>query len=75
MRYDLTPLACAVVKHHTACMRTRHLDLIYITNAGKQMKKHSTTVLSAMMTGMNDRDDPNDQVRYHTFCLVSLSFK
>jgi len=27
-----------------------------------QMKKHSTTVLSAMMTGMNDRDDPNDQI-------------
>eukprot|EP00040_Diaphanoeca_grandis_P032327 m.195702 g.195702 ORF g.195702 m.195702 type:complete len:1632 (-) comp32581_c2_seq1:207-5102(-) len=26
----------------------------------EQMKKHSTTVLSAMMTGMDDRDDPND---------------
>ena len=28
----------------------------------EQMKKHSTTVLSAMMTGMDDRDDPNDLI-------------
>lgn len=27
-----------------------------------QMKKHTTTVLSAMMTGMDDRDDPNDLI-------------
>jgi hypothetical protein len=28
----------------------------------EQMKKHSTTVLSAMMTGMDDRDDPSDLI-------------
>jgi hypothetical protein len=28
----------------------------------EQMKKHSTTVLSAMMTGMDDRDDPTDLI-------------
>lgn len=28
----------------------------------EQMKKHSTTVLSAMMTGMDDRDDPLDLI-------------
>lgn len=28
----------------------------------EQMKKHSTTVLSAMMTGMDDRDDPMDLI-------------
>eukprot|EP00039_Didymoeca_costata_P018820 m.335101 g.335101 ORF g.335101 m.335101 type:complete len:1638 (-) comp17516_c0_seq1:85-4998(-) len=28
----------------------------------EQMKKYSTTVLSAMMTGMDDRDDPNDLI-------------
>ncbi len=26
------------------------------------MKKHTTTVLSAMVTGMDDRDDPNDDI-------------
>eukprot|EP00042_Codosiga_hollandica_P058679 m.888514 g.888514 ORF g.888514 m.888514 type:complete len:837 (+) comp59932_c0_seq4:158-2668(+) len=27
-----------------------------------QMKKHTTAVLSAMVTGMDDRDDPNDDI-------------
>ena len=26
------------------------------------MKKHTTTVLSAMVTGMDDRDDPEDLI-------------
>lgn len=29
---------------------------------GIQMKKHTTTVLSAMVTGMDDREDPNDDI-------------
>lgn len=32
------------------------------TSCLKQMKKHSTTVLSAMMAGMDDRDDPEDLI-------------
>jgi len=28
----------------------------------EHMKKHTTTVLSAMVTGMDDRDDPNDDI-------------
>ena len=28
----------------------------------EQLRKHSTTVLSAMMTGMDDRNDPGDDI-------------
>ena len=35
------------------------------------MEKHSTTILSAMMTGMDDRDDPENELTLEAMAGLS----
>lgn len=36
--------------------------IVYISKSFSQVKKYSTTVLSAMMAGMDDKEDPDDDI-------------
>lgn len=40
----------------------------------EQLRKHSTTVLSAMMTGMDDRNDPEDDITLEAMRGLSKIF-